>query len=123
MKLFYQLTEEEQDTVLNHCVDNVLSDMIKNGVEFNAETAKDAELKEYIEHALSHLNEMKTDQEKIDFLMNDETISSAVFSIAIEMCKSAYFHEDDEMVIFYNSLGDDEPPKLAASNESDKKLN
>lgn len=104
MKLFYQLTHAEQNEALNHCADIVIQDMIEDGVFLDPLTSEEAELKEHIDKALKHTTLLELNEDKEDYLMSDPIVSKAIYDIALEMAKSAFYHDDEEMVIFSSSL-------------------
>lgn len=108
MRLFYQLTEKEQNDVIHHCANLVVEDMINDGVKLEPTTEDDFKLKERLEEAVKYIHTLSSKKEKTDYLMTDEYISKAIYDIGLEMAKSAFYHDDEEMVIFPASLKDEE---------------
>lgn len=108
MKLFYQLDEEEQNNALQHCADMVIDDLLDGGIDIDPTTDEDARFKERLDAAVEHIKEISEVQEKVDYLMNDPDISAAVYDIALEMAKGAFYHEEGELVIYPDGLVDSE---------------
>jgi hypothetical protein len=104
MKLFYQLTEKEQNEVLHHCANMVIQDMIEDGIKLEPVTEEEFGLKDKLENAIKYIKQFSTKEEKTNYLMENETVSKAIYDIALEMAKSAFYHDDEELVIYPNSL-------------------
>ena len=108
MKLFYQLSSEEQDRAIEHCADLITSNAIDNGLHI--ETPDDADgvaLKERLDELFKSLHNAKdlhSTEEKLKFLMSNDTFSETVFELASEMACNAYYHESNELTIFIDSL-------------------
>jgi len=123
MKLFFQLNSKEQDIAVEYCADFVLKNTIENGlnIEIN-EDPENFELKNKIDDLLARLKKDKTlttFQEKIDFLMAEEFFVETIYDLSTELANNAYYHENDELVIYTDSLeSSDQSPE---SNEDDKK--
>jgi hypothetical protein len=107
MRLYYQLDAEEQDNVIDHCVSIVLDDIIENGLILEPHCEHEEELKVKFDMAKEHIATIQDPSDKIDYLMNDQDIADAVFDIAMDMAKNAFYHEQDEMVFFPDALGHD----------------
>ena len=108
MKLFYQLSEKEQNDVLHHCANLVLQDMLEGGLRLDPITEEEQLLKNRIEDAINHIKDLPTKEEKTNYLLGDSTVSKAIYEMALEMAKSAFYHEEDEMVIFPSALKQEE---------------
>ena len=106
MKLFYQLGEEMQNNALHHCVDIVIDDMIEEGVKLDPITDEEVALKEKLENAVDHIQQFQTKEEKTNYLLGDAIVSKAIYEIALEMAKSTFFHEPEELIIFTSELSD-----------------
>ena len=52
MKLFWQLTERDQNNALHHCADMVITDMIEEGVQLDPLTDEEERLKERLVEAV-----------------------------------------------------------------------
>ena len=104
MKLFYQLTQTDQDNALHHCADIVLDDLIEEGVKLEPITEDDSNLKERLEAAVQHIKTLPTREEKENYFMNDSFLSKSIYEIALEMAKSAFYHSGDELVIYPDAL-------------------
>lgn len=107
MKLFYQLTEKEQNEVLHHCANIVIQDMIDDGVKLEPLSEDEASLKEKLEAAIQHIKTLSSKEEKATYLLNDPTVSRAIYDIALEMAKSGFYHDEEELVIFPSALKKD----------------
>lgn len=104
MKLFWQLTEVDQNNALHHCADIVVGDLIEEGVKIDPITDDDKLLKQKLEAAVAHIKTLATREEKEMFLMEDQDIVKAVYEIALEMCKSAFYMDSVELVIYPDAL-------------------
>lgn len=104
MKLFYQLTQEEQDDAVHYYTHVVVDDMISEGVNLDPVTEDESELKEKLEEAIKHTKTLATNEEKTDYLFGNDEISKAIYDIALEMAKGAFYHSNDEMVVFIDEL-------------------
>jgi len=125
MKLFYQLNEEQQEKVVKYCMNHVMDDMFDDGLDFDPQSEEDEKIKNKIEDALSKAITQKTKSEKVKILLEDQLVYQAIYSIALEMAKNAFYHEDDELAIFPNSLevDDNELSKVENPKNKDKNLN
>lgn len=124
MRLFFQLSEPEQNEVLHHCADIVIQDMIVEGVHLDPITEEELDLKEKLEDAVKHIQDYPTKEEKINYLLGDSTVSKAIYDIALEMAKSAFYHEEEELVIFPSTLKQphEEPELLLPEAPKPKKI-
>lgn len=104
MRLFYQLTEQDQNSALHYCADIVVEDLIEDGVKLEPITKEDMDLKEKLDAAVAQMQMLSTREEKAGYLMSDAVVSKAIYEIALEMAKSAFYHDDEELVIYPNSL-------------------
>jgi hypothetical protein len=132
MRLYYQLEPDEQDNVIDHCVTIVLDDIITNGLSLEPSNEDEIDLKDKFDAAKEHIATMKDPSDKIDYLMSDQDIADAVFDIALDMARNAFYHEQDEMVFFPDALGhtcehdhdhDDEQLLLPPATTRKKDLN
>lgn len=108
MKLFHQLTSEQQDAAIEHCADLVANNAIENGLRLEALNGEEgAELKEQIDSLMEELNErtdLQTREEKLQFLMEDEIFADTIMELALEMAHQAFYHDNDELVVFTDLL-------------------
>jgi hypothetical protein len=104
MRLFYQLTEQDQNSALHYCADIVVEDLIEDGVKLEPITKEDVTLKEKLDIAVAHMKMLSTYEEKASYLMSDTELSKAIYEIALEMAKSTFYHDDEELVIYLNTL-------------------
>lgn len=107
MRLFYQLAETEQNDVVHHCCHMVIQDMIDDGIRLEPVSEEEQDLKNKLEDAMVQIKQFATDEEKADYLFSDPVVSKAIYDIALEMAKSAFYHEDEELVIFPATLSND----------------
>jgi hypothetical protein len=107
MKLFYQLQELEQNEALHYCLHIVLDDLIEEGVDIEPVSDEDFLLKEKLDAAVKHINTLTTHEEKEDYLMSDAFLSKAIYDIALEMAKGAFYHEEDELTLMIDDLHHD----------------
>jgi hypothetical protein len=124
MRLFYQLNQEEQHDVLHHCADIVIQDILTDGVHLDPITEEEIKLKEYIDDAVKHTQMLESKDEKAEYLMSDALISKTIYDIALEMAKGAFYHDEEEIVIFPASLHNEDeelmPEKLLESQTKKK---
>lgn len=123
MKLFYQLSSEEQDRAIEHCADLVTSNAIDNGLQIEAQDNEDGRaLKNRLDElfvSLHKATDLHSDEEKLKFLMSNETFSETVFELASEMAYNAYYHESNELAIFVDSLHEQDEDGFNLKLESD----
>lgn len=124
MRLFYQLTEQEQQDVVHHCASIVMDDMIQDGIQLEPVTQEDFQLRDRLEAAVNHLKDLVSKEEKIDYLMSDAFVSKAIYDIGLEMAKGAFYHDDEEMVIYPSSLRSEEKalPEISDTFIKQKKI-
>jgi len=108
MKLFYQLSEKVQNEVLHHCANIVMQDMMDDGIKLDPISEDEITLKEKLEDAIDHIKQFDTKEEKTNYLLGDATVSRAIYDIALEMAKSGFYHDEEELVIFPSSLKSEE---------------
>lgn len=132
MRLFYSLPEDLQHEALHYCSDIVLNDMINEGVKLDPTTPEEHELKAKLDAAIIHINTLATKEEKINYLLGNETISKAIYDIALEMAKSSFYADSNEMVVWVDALmdndddediEDDSIPALPPTPKKDHSLN
>lgn len=108
MKLFYQLSHDEQDAAIEHCADLVANNALEKGLHIEVtDDEAGQELKERLDSMLEELNDrkdLKTRDQKIEFLMNDEAFADTIYELASEMAHASYYHESDELVVNIASL-------------------
>lgn len=108
MKLFYQLNETDQNNVLHHCANMVVQDMIEDGVKLDPISEEEFALKDKLDTAINDIEKFQTKEEKINYLLGDAVISKAIYDIALEMAKSAFYHSSQELVIYPDDLKKEE---------------
>lgn len=122
MKLFHQLTSAQQDAAIEHCADLVANNAIENGLRFEALNGEEgAELKNAIDSLMEELKqrtELQTREEKLQFLMEDETFADTIMELALEMAHQAFYHDVDEFVVFTDVL--DERVELNESSSEEE---
>jgi len=101
MRLFFQLNEEEQVNAINYCVNIVIGDLIEKNVNIPDE---EKELQAHINAVMLKIKDMETVEEKTNFIMQDEIAYNFVFEVAMEMSKSAFYHDDEEFILFVSDL-------------------
>lgn len=114
MKLFWQLTDDEQHEALHYCADMVIQDILDGESHLEPSNDEENKLKEKLDKSIEHIKTLATDSERVDYLLNDEMISKMIFDIGLDLARSAYYHEDDEISINISAL---QPDNLEESNE------
>ena len=122
MKLFYQLNELEQNNALNHFSGLVITDLIEDGVKLDPMNDDEILLKEKLENAVDYIKQLSSIDEKTNYLLNDADISKAIYDIALDVAKSAYYHESEESIVFIDDISepndeDLELPDIAKSKK------
>lgn len=108
MRLFHQLTEDERHDAMHYCMDEVLDNIICGDIKLSVDPEDDAVLSAELQTASDHIKTLEEDEDKVDYLMNNEKISSIIFDLASNMAHSAYYHSSDEYVIYPDQLRDDQ---------------
>lgn len=103
MRLFHQLTEEDQHNAIHYCMQSLIQDMLEDGVELEPHSEEDGKMKAVLEKVVAEAKQLPENQQ-FDFLTNHKEAGSIVFDISVDMARSAYYHPDDDLVIFYESL-------------------
>lgn len=108
MRLFNQLSEQEQSNVIEYCADLVIDDILENGVIIDTVSDKEIALKEKMNAALEFAAGLDDKEQQVSYLLGDIDISTAIFDMAIDMAKTAFFHDCEELVIFPAHLEEDD---------------
>lgn len=114
MRLFYQLNESEQNDALHHCANIVMDDMINEGVKLEPITEEEEELKNKLEEAVNYIANLPLKEDKTNYLLGDPVVSKAIYDIALEMAKSAFYHDESELIIFPSAIKEKEENLLPA---------
>lgn len=108
MKLFFQLTEDQQNDMIHRCVHLVIDDMMEDNIQLEPITTDDLELKTKMESAVAHVKTLATEDEKMEYLLHDnEDVAKAIYDIAIEMAKGSFYHEENETVFYIDEHDED----------------
>lgn len=100
MKLFNQLSDEEQTKVISYCMQLIASGWLEEGLDPEAHSEEDCEIKCHIEEILLEASKIEDEDDKIKCLLDDEIVFEEINNIALSMAQGAYYHDPDEMVIF-----------------------
>jgi dTDP-4-dehydrorhamnose reductase len=110
MKLFYQLSRDEQEAAIEHCADLVANNALEKGLRIEvSDDEAGQELKQRLDSMLEELTErkdLKSREQKIEFLMNDQAFADTIFELASEMAHSSFYHTDDELTITMAALAE-----------------
>jgi hypothetical protein len=107
MRLFNQLTHQEQDLVVNYNV-SILLDQFVSG-EFQFDTCEnDCEHKSAFKEALTHIKTIEKEADKISYLLDDEETYDMILDMAIESSKNVFYMDEDDNVIYPHLLQADE---------------
>lgn len=103
MLLFNKLPESDRHNVIHYCLHIVVEDMLEGGVEIepfsDADKTMVAALEKVVEEA-----EKLPEEERFIFVASHEETKDYIFDIALDMARSAYYSEADEMVIDFEDL-------------------
>lgn len=120
MKLFHQLTPEQKDAAVHHCLEIVLRDMIENGIKLDPQNDDEKDIKEALSSALDAVSHLPTTEEKMDALMENEDANHLMHEAAEEMARACYYPDREDMVVFQDELVEEEAPQ---EQEKKKMLN
>ena len=107
MKLFHQLTEEDQYNAVHYCMHNVVDDMLSDGVEMEAFSDEDKRRREILTKVVAEAQELPEEQQ-LDHIAHHSEAWQICFDIALDMARGAYYHPSEDMVIYYEELRDNE---------------
>jgi len=135
MKLFYQLTPEQQDNALHECLfQYVIDDLLtSDNVELASDDVSDVEearVKDKVKSLVDECKKLGDDQwdEKIDILLGDEEVNMILHQIAGNLANTILYIEPGEMVMHMDDLtpeGEDvdDDPKMLTDGKEKKLLN
>lgn len=130
MKLFHQLSEEERTAAVQSCLELIIKDMINGDFIFDAITEDEIKIKEKLSDAFTAIEEFETAEEKGEYLLADDEVLAISMQIGLDMARTAYYHDDMDLVIFTDDMmkskkedGYDEGTSIVAASEEDKKRN
>lgn len=103
MRLFHQLLEEDQHNAIHYCMHLVIDDMIGDGVQLEPFSEEDGRIKLVLEKVINEARGLPK-EEQFDFIAHHKEAGAHVFDIALDMARSSYYHPDEDMVIYYESL-------------------
>lgn len=133
MKLFYQLTPEQQDGAVHFCLfEYVIDDLLTSeNVELASDDVSDEEemrVKEKLRGIVDECHKLGEENwdGKVDLLMEDDEINHILHQIAAHMATTIHYHEPGEMVIYIDDLApqkeDEDDGGTAVAASGDKKL-
>jgi hypothetical protein len=132
VKLFHQLSEEEKTAAIQACVELIIKDMIVGDFIFDATTEDEKKIKEKLEDVFIAIEEFDTPEEKEEYLIADEEVLAISMQIGLEMARTAFYHDDTDLVIFTDAMmktvkedisPTDDRVSIVAASEEDKKKN
>ena len=103
MKLFYQLTDEQQNNAIHYQLDIILNDILENGNRAHEECEQD-EVHQKLMTAIDKMKDLSDVGDKIDLLLGDEDISEMLHDTAYDMARDVMYAADDEMVVFESEI-------------------
>lgn len=117
MKLFSSLSPLDQEKAVEFCLKIMIEDILTNGFSIKSQDENDLAVEEHLNYLLEECAEMASVDEKVKFLMEDEIAKKTILDSAVELAKSAYFHNDDELVVFKSDLYDSDDLDCAHLDE------
>ena len=113
MKLFSQLTQDQQLLVIRYTTGIVLQDILDGNLVLDPSSDEDNELKVELDKAIKHISKLKDDDQKVNYLMENEVIAGAIQEIALEMSKGCWISNTDgdksnDMIIDLAELEEEE---------------
>jgi len=104
MKIFSQLSTEKQQQAIKYCISLIIDDALTGDLTIDSEQgASEIDVSEYISSLVEDSLSLPENKRK-DFLLADEIACDIFNELALEMAKSAFYHQDDEFVIFENDM-------------------
>jgi hypothetical protein len=103
MRLFHQLSEEDQHNSIHYCMHLVVEDMLEDGVELEPFSEEDRKVKVILEKVIAESKTLEKEQQ-FEFVVHHPEGGQIIFDIALDMARSAYYHPDDDLVIHYEAL-------------------
>jgi len=103
MKLFYQLTEEEQDLAIDLAKSKILSAILENIYEYENDDLEVVDLIKYIKSDKRFLTEDKYNKAKQE-LFDHEEFGMYLDSLGLDFCNKIIYIEDNDNVIFLDQL-------------------
>ena len=104
MKLFHQLETSDQHNAIHYCMHIVVEDMLSDGVELEAFSEEDQKIKNTLEKVVAEAKVITDKQEQFEFLVEHKEAGQMIFDLSLDMARSAYYHADDELVIYNEAL-------------------
>ena len=121
MKLFHQLDEQDQQNSVHYCLHLVIDDLLDDGVQLETYTEEKEKAKKALDIVVEEAKKLSKD-EQFNHIMDSEA-SSLVFDIALDMARSAFYHSNEDMVIYYEELRPEEPNSLIDDVEELEDIN
>jgi hypothetical protein len=103
MRLFWQLSETEQHNAIHYCSHLVLDDVLSGSMKIEAVNEDDNKLQEALTSTYEIFKTLTTDEEKVDIVMENELLSQAVYEIAGEMARTAFYHDQEKELIIFDA--------------------
>lgn len=119
MRLFYQLTEEEQKNAIDYCVNLILEDVLEGDLGITPENDEQEELVDHISDLLEKIEGLEIN-EKVNKILDDKKTFDFIYDVSFQMAQSAYYHEPEEMVIFPAFLEEDENEENIEEEKTNK---
>lgn len=107
MRLFHQLSEDDQHYCIHYCMHIVIEDMLEDGVEIEPFSTEDEKARNILDKVIKEA-EALPEEERFEFIAYHKEAGQLVFDIALDLARSAYYHPDEDLVIHYESLRPDE---------------
>lgn len=103
MQLFHQLDHEDQQNAIHYCMHIIVEDMLEDGVEIEPFSEEDRKMKTILEQVVAEAKQLPQ-EEQFAFIVHHEEAGPYIFDISLDMARGTYYHPDDDMVIFHESL-------------------
>ena len=104
MRLFHQLTEEEQQAAVETAVGHILQDIIDGDITFETEDEPPTEElrkeQKALKAVIKKMQTLETYDEKFDLLVENEDVMDFAFGIAYELYKQYIYMEPQDRIMF-----------------------
>jgi hypothetical protein len=114
MKLFFSLTEYQKSSAIKYFTEQILRDVVGGSIRLEPTNDADFVLFDTLAEAMSFVETITSEQEKIEYLLSQELICDTIKELATSMSSNSVYMDDDETVIYISSLG--EPEKQLSSS-------
>ena len=119
MKQFFKLSEIQKMSAIQHCTSVIMEKLILEEIHLEPVNDDDFAMFDTLADAMSAIQKLPTNDDKIAYLMSQPVIIDTIRSIALTQATNCLYLEDDETPIYLSSLVEQEKLLLSAGEPSD----